>query len=43
VLVRAGEGFICVHECREYPGLRAVAADILPAALARLRRDARRT
>ncbi len=39
VLLRgAGGEFLCVHTCDTFPGLRAVATDIIPAALAAARR-----
>jgi hypothetical protein len=43
VLLRTsdGTGFSCVHETDTFPGLRAVAADILPAAIAKARAASR--
>ncbi len=42
VLVNTGEGgFVCVHSQDTFPGLRAVAVDILPKALAARRAGGR--
>jgi hypothetical protein len=42
VLLRGGDGsFTCVHETDVFPGLKAVAADIIPAALAAARSSRR--
>lgn len=40
VLLRQGEGYVCIHETQSYPSLKAVATEIIPAALAERRRAA---
>ena len=40
VLLRQGEGYVCIHETDTYPGLKLVATDIIPRALEARRRAA---